>query len=222
MRRSAWKLPASAYEHELRRLVGTMLQNRITAERTRGNAENASLLDMLARALDTDAGINLRGVRVALALGWADARAGRRWWARASARGAIGRRLVVTDLERLRRLLESPGLAALRKRYEQGRDGASVTLGRSSASARAALCVILGRPMKPSASLRFDIGDIDAVLRNSGVETSLRDALELIDGTIDNLPPQREVRHRHGAICRRRFPTRALWPGWYDYVRWAS
>ena len=41
-----------AWSPEDRQVVGTMLQNRITAERTRAEGESASLLDMLARALD--------------------------------------------------------------------------------------------------------------------------------------------------------------------------
>jgi uncharacterized protein (TIGR02680 family) len=41
-----------AWSAQDREVVGTMLQNRITAERTRADGESASLLDMLARALD--------------------------------------------------------------------------------------------------------------------------------------------------------------------------
>jgi uncharacterized protein (TIGR02680 family) len=41
-----------AWSVQDREVVGTMLQNRITAERTRADGESASLLDMLARALD--------------------------------------------------------------------------------------------------------------------------------------------------------------------------
>jgi len=41
-----------AWSAQDRQVVGTMLQNRITAERTRGDGESASLHEMLARALD--------------------------------------------------------------------------------------------------------------------------------------------------------------------------
>ena len=41
-----------AWSAQDRQVVGTMLQNRITAERTRADGESASLLEMLARALD--------------------------------------------------------------------------------------------------------------------------------------------------------------------------
>lgn len=41
-----------AWSAQDREVVGTMLQNRITAERTRADGESASLLDMLTRALD--------------------------------------------------------------------------------------------------------------------------------------------------------------------------
>jgi uncharacterized protein (TIGR02680 family) len=41
-----------AWSAQDREVVGTMLQNRITAERTRADGKSASLLEMLARALD--------------------------------------------------------------------------------------------------------------------------------------------------------------------------
>jgi uncharacterized protein (TIGR02679 family) len=101
----------------------------------------------------------------------------------------------MADLERLRRLLGSPDLASLRarlrKRYEQGREGGFVTLGQLRDDERAALCGLLGRPAAPGASLRFDVGDLDAVLQASGAAASLREALALLDGPIENRMVQR-------------------------------
>jgi uncharacterized protein (TIGR02679 family) len=103
----------------------------------------------------------------------------------------------MADLERLRRLLGSPDLtglrARLRKRYEQGRGDGAITLGQLNEHERAALCGMLGRPAKSGASLRFDIGDLDAVLLASGAAASLREALELLDGPIDNRAARREA-----------------------------
>lgn len=102
----------------------------------------------------------------------------------------------MADFERLRRLLGSPALgglrARLRKRYEQGREGGIVTLGQLNADERTALCGMLGRPVTPGTSLRFDVGDLDAVLSASGAAVSLREALELLDGPIENRVAQRE------------------------------
>ena len=103
----------------------------------------------------------------------------------------------MTDLERLRRLLGKPALAGLRarlrKRYEQGRQGGVVTLSRLNAEEMAALCGLLGRPVTSAESLRFAMDDLDAVLLASGAATSLRQALELLDGPIENLAARREA-----------------------------
>lgn len=101
----------------------------------------------------------------------------------------------MADRARLQRLLGGPPLAdlraRLRKRYEQGREDGSVTLGQLTADERAALCGLLGRPAPAGASMRFDIGDLDAVLLASGAASSLRDALEVLDGPIENRAAQR-------------------------------
>jgi len=102
----------------------------------------------------------------------------------------------MADSARLDRLLGGPALAGLRarlrKRYEQGRDGGTVTLGQLDAAERMALCGMLGRPAAGGASLRFDIADLDAVLLRSGAAASLRDALELLDGPLHDLRALRE------------------------------
>lgn len=101
----------------------------------------------------------------------------------------------MADLERLRRLLGSPDLAGLRarlrKRYEQGREDGIVTLGPLRDEERAVLCGLLGRPATPGASLRFNVTDLDAVLSASGAAASLREALALLDGPIENRAAQR-------------------------------
>lgn len=103
----------------------------------------------------------------------------------------------MADLVRLDRLLGGPALAGLRarlrKRYAQGRDGGTVTLGQLDAAERAALCGMLGRPAAAGASLRFEIADLDEVLLRSGAAASLRDALELLDGPIHDLKAMRET-----------------------------
>ncbi len=102
----------------------------------------------------------------------------------------------MADLARLERLLGGPALAGLRarlrKRYAQGRDGGTVTLGQLDDAERAALCGMLGRPAAAGASLRFEISDLDEVLLRSGAAPSLRDALELLDGPIHDLKALRE------------------------------
>jgi uncharacterized protein (TIGR02679 family) len=101
----------------------------------------------------------------------------------------------VADLARLRRLLGSQDLAALRarlrKRYEQGREDGIVTLGQLGDNERAVLCGLLGRPATPGTSLRFDVADLDAILQASGAAASLREALALLDGPIENRTAQR-------------------------------
>ncbi|WP_306394342.1 TIGR02679 family protein [Telluria beijingensis] len=101
----------------------------------------------------------------------------------------------MADLARLERLLGGPALAGLRarlrKRYAQGRDGGTVTLGQLDDVERAALCGMLGRPTASGASLRFEVADLDDVLLHSGAAASLREALELLDGPIHDLKAQR-------------------------------
>lgn len=103
----------------------------------------------------------------------------------------------MANLERLHRLLGGSDLAGLRarlrKRYALGREGGSVMLGQLDEHERAAMCGLLGRPATAGASLRFDIADLDAVLLDSGAAASLREALELIDGPIENRAAQRDA-----------------------------
>lgn len=96
---------------------------------------------------------------------------------------------------RLKRLLGGAELQRLRMRlrgrYQRGIDGGTVTLGGLDEVERNALGGLLGRRAPGGASLRFDIAEIDAVLRRAGVADSLRAALERLDGPIVDLAAAR-------------------------------
>ena len=97
--------------------------------------------------------------------------------------------------ERLQRLLGGPQLselrARLRRRYERGADSGIVILTRLSEIERAALAGLLGLPLRRAASMRVDIDALNAALRNGGLAGSLREALEILDGTITNQVAER-------------------------------
>jgi uncharacterized protein (TIGR02679 family) len=100
--------------------------------------------------------------------------------------------------ERLRRLLGGNHLASLRKRLRRRFERAplnrvveSFRIGDLTAPEHAALASLLGRPQHYASSLRIDVRQIDAAFRNSGVASSLRDALERLDGPIANLASER-------------------------------
>jgi uncharacterized protein (TIGR02679 family) len=100
--------------------------------------------------------------------------------------------------ERLRRLLGGDALAPLRKRLRGAFERAStdkpierIRIGGLKASEHAALASLTGRAHRPSSSLEFDVGFVDAILRRSGAAESLRDALEQLDGPIVHLATAR-------------------------------
>ena len=99
--------------------------------------------------------------------------------------------------ERLRRLLGDPELLALRlrlrKRYERGLEGGVITLGKLNDAERGALGGLLGRRPAQGASMRIDLAEIDAVLRDGGLADTLRAALEMLDGAIPNRSAQRRI-----------------------------
>ncbi|WP_313034319.1 TIGR02679 family protein [Massilia alkalitolerans] len=96
---------------------------------------------------------------------------------------------------RLERLLGGAALAPLRarlrSRYQRGRAGGTVTLGKLGEAERAALAGLLGRRPSAAGSLRFDISELDARLRDAGLASSLRHALELLDGPVTDLAAAR-------------------------------
>jgi uncharacterized protein (TIGR02679 family) len=107
--------------------------------------------------------------------------------------------------ERLRRLLGGNQLASLRKRLRRRFERVplngvveSFRIGDLTAPEHAALASLLGRPQHYANSLRIDVRQVDAAFRNSGIASSLRDALERLDGPIANLASER-------------FQSQALW-----------
>ena len=96
---------------------------------------------------------------------------------------------------RLRRLLGGEALSALRKRLRQRyQRSASPTLLRLDALnevEHAALAALTGRAGRPARSLQIDVAEVDATLARAGLASSLRDALEQLDGAIIDLAAQR-------------------------------
>lgn len=95
---------------------------------------------------------------------------------------------------RLQRLLGGEHLAALRKRLRQRFERApldeaieTIRVGELGAEEHAALASLLGRPQRRSKSLRIDVRSVDDALRRAGLATSLREALEKLDGPIPHL-----------------------------------
>ncbi|PAQ06536.1 TIGR02679 family protein [Mesorhizobium temperatum] len=95
---------------------------------------------------------------------------------------------------RLQRLLGGDDLASLRKRLRQRFERAPlegavdhIRVVGLSAEEHAALAALLGRAQRRSKSLQIDVRRVDADLRRAGIATSLRDALERLDGSILHL-----------------------------------
>lgn len=94
---------------------------------------------------------------------------------------------------RLERLLGGPALAALRQRLrrhferQSGPDPArTLHLGGLEPAEREALALLSGRPVSAARSARIDLAGIDAALQAAGLCGSLREALEQLDGPIEN------------------------------------
>ena len=96
---------------------------------------------------------------------------------------------------RLQRLLGGETLAALRKRlrqrYERGAPVDVLRLGSLSEAEHAALAALSGRPARHVRSMQIDLAEIDAALTRAGIASSLRDALEQLDGPIIDTTAQR-------------------------------
>lgn len=101
----------------------------------------------------------------------------------------------MTADERLRRLLGGEALAPLRKRLRQrcqrGASGGELRLGALSEAEHAALAALAGRPARFVRSMRIDVAEIDTALARAGLASSLRDALERLDGPIVDAAAQR-------------------------------
>jgi uncharacterized protein (TIGR02679 family) len=99
---------------------------------------------------------------------------------------------------RLQRLLGGEHFALLRKRLRRRFERApleavveSFRIGRLTIEEHAALASLLGRPLRYASSLQVDVRLVDAAFQNAGIATSLRDALEQLDGPIANLATTR-------------------------------
>lgn len=108
--------------------------------------------------------------------------------------------------DRLARLLGGAALAPLRARlrgrYGRGRASGVVTLAKLTLEERDALAGLLGRRPSEAGSLRFDLAELDERLRNAGLASSLRHALELLDGPVIDLAAARaETIHQWETVC---------------------
>ena len=96
---------------------------------------------------------------------------------------------------RLQRLLGGETLAALRKRlrqrYERGATTDILRLGSLSGAEHAALAALSGRPARHVRSMQINVAEIDAALTRAGLASSLRAALEQLDGPIIDTAAQR-------------------------------
>ena len=106
-----------------------------------------------------------------------------------------------TARDRLERLLGGPGLGALRerlrRRYELGRANDAFTLGAVSAHERRALEGLLGRRARTSGSMQLSVAELSEALARAGLASSLRDALEQLDGPIRDIAAERADRAAH-------------------------
>lgn len=91
---------------------------------------------------------------------------------------------------RLQRLLGGAALAALRarlrQRFERGAADGAFRLNDLSELECRALAGLLGRPPRRAGSMALDTAELDAALHHAGIASSLRHALERLDGPIVN------------------------------------
>lgn len=93
--------------------------------------------------------------------------------------------------QRLFNLLGGEALAALRQRlrrqFERAQPGtqpASIRFGSLTPPERECLALLARRPPRDARSMQLDIDSVDTALRDAGLATSLRDALEQLDGPL--------------------------------------
>lgn len=113
--------------------------------------------------------------------------------------GQTGLLEMAVDIDRLQRLLGGPELIALRRRlrarFEKGTSLEEFTLVGLAAPERRALAGLLGRPGGgTTGSMRLRLSEIDAALLHAGVASTLREALEALDGPIHDLKAARLAR----------------------------
>ena len=102
--------------------------------------------------------------------------------------------------ERLERLLGGPELAPfrarLRTRFARGRVSDVLTLARLTPLERETLTGLLGRRPREAGSLRVSLSELDGALARAELASSLRHALELLDGPIPDSAKERAERNR--------------------------
>lgn len=100
--------------------------------------------------------------------------------------------------DRLDRLLGGPELTnlrqRLRRRYELGRINDRFTLSPVSALERSALEGLLGRGPSLSTTIDLSEAELGEALSRAGLASSLKDALEQIDGPIEDMALERATR----------------------------
>ncbi len=121
---------------------------------------------------------------------------------------------------RLMRLLGGTELAQLRQRLRRhferhgGQAGRALQLTNLTPVEQEALALLTGRPPRSARSMRVDIGQLDASLRAAGVADSLRAAVELLDGPIEDRAALRQARLLRWAqitSAERCHPALRLW-----------
>ena len=102
--------------------------------------------------------------------------------------------------DRVQRLLGGDHLAALRRRlrrrFERGEVAGTFRVGGLTTDEHTALALLSGGRARFSGSLRIDLAGVDAALRDAGIATSLRSALEQLDGPIVQPAAAREKAQR--------------------------
>lgn len=104
------------------------------------------------------------------------------------------------DEARLRRLLGGAELANLRRRlrarYEKGTSLEEFTLTDLDFVERRALAGLLGRPAMAANSMRVRRSELDEALSRAGIASTLREALELLDGPLHDRRAAQIARER--------------------------
>lgn len=101
---------------------------------------------------------------------------------------------------RLVRLLGGDRLASLRQRLRRhferhaAKSGGALQLTNLTSFEQEALALLTGRPPRSVRSMRIDIDQLDHSLQAAGIADSLRGALELLDGPIEDRAALRESR----------------------------
>ena len=97
----------------------------------------------------------------------------------------------------MRRLLGGAELEPLRRRlrsrYERGEQSDVFTVLGLSEPERRALEGLTGRPARAATSMRLRASELDAALSRAGIAPSLRHALELLDGPVQDRKAQRQA-----------------------------